>query len=160
MNTPFPLKSSASFGMSQLFSIEQLTLPEDKCKVEISVPHVKGLKVVISNVSKTFMFRAVFKGKKISTTLGKYPEVSLQQVISIVDSYQLMLSKGINPLEEKARIENIPKLADFFYKVYMPMAKLNKKSWKDDVSRFKIQESYRTHSREYSIESDYSSNAQ
>ena len=66
MNTPFSLKSSASFGMAQLFNIEQLTLPEDKSKVEISVPHVKGLKVVISNVSKTYMFRAVFKGKKIS----------------------------------------------------------------------------------------------
>lgn len=58
----------------------------------------------------------------------KYPEVSLQQAISLVDSYQIMPSKGINPLEEKARIENIPKFADFFYKVYMPMAKLNKKS--------------------------------
>lgn len=137
MNTSFPLKSSTNFGLSQFFNIEQLTLPENKSKVEISVPQVKGLKVVISNVSKTFMFRAVFKGKKISTTLGKYPEVSLQQAISLVDSYQLMLSKGINPLEEKARIENIPMLADFFYKVYMPMAKLNKKSWKDDVSRFK-----------------------
>jgi len=135
MNTPFPLKSSANFRMSQLFNIEQLTLPEDKSKVEITVPHVKGLKVVVSNASKTFMFRAVFKRKKISTTLGKYPEVSLQQAISIVDNYQLMLNKGINPLEEKARIENIPKLADFFYKVYMPMAKVNKKSWKDDISR-------------------------
>lgn len=137
MNTPFPLKSLANFGMPQLFNIEQLTLPEGKSKVEISVPHVKGLKVVISNVSKTFMFRAVFKGKKISTTLGKYPEVSLQQAISMVDSYQLMLSKGINPLEEKARIENIPTLLAFFNKTYLPMAQLNKKSWKDDVSRFK-----------------------
>ncbi|WP_227549076.1 hypothetical protein [Acinetobacter bereziniae] len=43
MNTSFPLKSSASFGMSQLFNIEQLTLPEDKSKLEISVPHAKGL---------------------------------------------------------------------------------------------------------------------
>lgn len=83
------------------------------------------------------MFRAVFKGKKISTTLGKYPEVSLQQAISMVDNYQLMLSKGINPLEEKARIENIPTLLAFFNKTYLPMAQLNKKSWKDDVSRFK-----------------------
>lgn len=49
MNTPFPLKSLANFGMPQLFNIEQLTLPEGKSKVEISVPHVKGLKVVISN---------------------------------------------------------------------------------------------------------------
>ncbi|ENV34296.1 site-specific integrase [Acinetobacter gerneri] len=137
MNTPFPLKSLANFGMPQLFNIEQLTLPEGKSKVEISVPHVKGLKVVISNISKTFMFRAVFKGKKISTTLGKYPEVSLQQAISMVDNYQLMLSKGINPLEEKARIENIPTLLAFFNKTYLPMAQLNKKSWKDDVSRFK-----------------------
>ena len=137
MNTLSSVKSSSNLGGIRLFDIDKLTLPYDKSKVEISIPHVKGLKVVVSNVSKTFMFRAVFKGKKISTTLGKYPEVSLQQAISIVDNYQLILNKGINPLEEKVRIENIPTLLAFFYKTYLPMAKLNKKSWKDDISRFK-----------------------
>ena len=137
MNTPFPLKSSANFGMPQLFNIEQLTLPEGKSKVEISVPHVKGLKVVISNVSKTFMFRAVFKGKKISTTLGKHPEMSLDQAINRVLTFQNKLRLGINPIDEIKKIEDIPTLSYFFYKVYLPFAKLNKKSWKDDVSRFK-----------------------
>ena len=83
------------------------------------------------------MFRGVFNGKKISTTLGKYPEMSPNQAINMVLAFQNKLKMGINPIDEIKKIENIPTLAHFFYKVYLPLAKLNKKSWKDDVSRFK-----------------------
>lgn len=137
MNSPFAINASTNLGMSQFFNIEKLTLPEGKSKVEISIPHVKGLKVVVSNASKSFMFRAVFAQKKISCMIGKYPDISLEQAINIVIQYQHSLNKGINPLEEKKRVKNLPTLKDFFYKTYLPLAKLNKKSWKDDISRFK-----------------------
>ena len=120
-----------------LFNIDELSVPEGKSKVEYSVSVAQGLKIVVSRASKTFMFRGVFNGKKISTTLGKYPEMSLDQAINIVLAFQNKLKMGINPIDEIKKIENIPTLAYFFYKVYLPLAKLNKKSWKDDVSRFK-----------------------
>ena len=120
-----------------LFNIDDLSVPEGKSKVEYSVSVAQGLKIVVSRASKTFMFRGVFNGKKISTTLGKYPEMSLDQAINIVLAFQNKLKMGINPIDEIKKIENIPTLAHFFYKVYLPLAKLNKKSWKDDVSRFK-----------------------
>ena len=120
-----------------LINMEQFSLPEGKSKVEYSISAAQGLKVIVSRVSKTFMFRGVFNGKKISTTLGKYPEMSLDQAINIVLAFQNKLKMGINPIDEIKKIENIPTLAHFFYKVYLPLAKLNKKSWKDDVSRFK-----------------------
>ena len=120
-----------------LFNIDELSVPEGKSKVEYSVSVAQGLKIVVSRASKTFMFRGVFNGKKISTTLGKYPEMSLDQAINIVLAFQNKLKMGINPIDEIKKIENIPTLAHFFYKVYLPLAKLNKKSWKDDVSRFK-----------------------
>ena len=120
-----------------LINMEQFSLPEGKSKVEYSVSVAQGLKIVVSRASKTFMFRGVFNGKKISTTLGKYPEMSLDQAINIVLAFQNKLKMGINPIDEIKKIENIPTLAHFFYKVYLPLAKLNKKSWKDDVSRFK-----------------------
>lgn len=118
-------------------NMDEYSLPEGKSKVEFSVLAVRGLKVIVSRASKTFMFRGVFNGKKISTTLGKYPEMSLDQAINIVLSFQNKLKIGINPIDEIKKIENIPTLAYFFYKVYLPLAKLNKKSWKDDISRFK-----------------------
>ena len=120
-----------------LFNIDELSVPEGKSKVEYSVSAAQGIKIVVSRASKTFMFRGVFNGKKISTTLGKYPEMSLDQAINIVLAFQNKLKMGINPIDEIKKIENIPTLAHFFYKVYLPLAKLNKKSWKDDVSRFK-----------------------
>ena len=120
-----------------LINMEQFSLPEGKSKVEYSISAAQGLKVIVSRVSKTFMFRGVFNGKKISTTLGKYPEMSPNQAINMVLAFQNKLKMGINPIDEIKKIENIPTLAHFFYKVYLPLAKLNKKSWKDDVSRFK-----------------------
>lgn len=137
MNKPFSMGMNIPLGMVQPFNIDQLMLPEGKAKVEFSVPAAQGLKVIVSKASKTFLFRGVHNGKKISTVVGKYPEVSLQQAINIALTFRDQLRKGINPLEEKARIENIPTLSVFFYKIYLPVAKLNKKSWKDDVSRFK-----------------------
>ena len=137
MKKPFSSHLNIPDSVVRQFNMEQFILPEGKSKGEYSVSAAQGLKVIVSKVSKTFMFRGVFNGKKISTTLGKYPEMSLDQAINIVLAFQNKLKMGINPIDEIKKIENIPTLAHFFYKVYLPLAKLNKKSWKDDVSRFK-----------------------
>ena len=137
MKKPFSPNTYIPKPTIPLFNIDELSVPEGKSKDEISFSDVPGLRVVVSRKSKTFMFRGVFNGKKISTTLGKYPEMSLDQAINIVLAFQNKLKMGINPIDEIKKIENIPTLAHFFYKVYLPLAKLNKKSWKDDVSRFK-----------------------
>ena len=137
MKKPFSSHLNIPDSVVRQFNMEQFILPEGKSKGEYSVSAAQGLKVIVSKVSKTFMFRGVFNGKKISTTLGKYPEMSPDQAINMVLAFQNKLKMGINPIDEIKKIENIPTLAHFFYKVYLPLAKLNKKSWKDDVSRFK-----------------------
>ena len=71
-----------------LINMEQFSVPEGKSKVEYSVSVAQGLKIVVSRASKTFMFRGVFNGKKISTTLGKYPEMSPNQAINMVLAFQ------------------------------------------------------------------------
>lgn len=119
------------------FDVERLTVPSGKSKAEYSVPNVKGLKVVVSHASKTYMFRGVFDGKKISTTLGKHPEMTLMSAIQVTDEYQHLLAKGINPVDQKNKVESIPTLSSYFHDTYLPFAKINKKSWKDDLSRFK-----------------------
>lgn len=119
------------------FDVERLTVPSGKSKAEYSVPNVKGLKVVVSHASKTYMFRGVFKGKKICTTIGKHPTVKLITAIQVADEYQNLLATGTNPVEQKHKVESIPTLSSYFYSKYLPLAKLNKKSWQDDLSRFK-----------------------
>lgn len=119
------------------FDVERLTVPSGKSKVEYSVPNVKGLKVVVSHASKTYMFRGVFNGKKISTTIGKHPNVTLMSASQVADEYQRLLATGINPVNQKHKVASIPTLASYFYDTYLPFAKFNKKSWSDDISRFK-----------------------
>ncbi|TCM68452.1 site-specific recombinase XerD [Acinetobacter calcoaceticus] len=120
-----------------IFDVNSLVIPEGKSKVEYSVPYQQSLKVVVSKVSKTFMFRGVYQGKKISKVLGKYPDLTLDQAINIVLTFLAKMKQGINPIAELEHFENVATLSDFFYKTYLPLAKLNKKSWKDDISRFK-----------------------
>ena len=91
----------------------QFILPEGKSKGEYSVSAAQGLKVIVSKVSKTFMFRGVFNGKKISTTLGKYPEMSPDQAINMVLAFQNKLKMGINPIDEiKKMMDAMAKVAE------------------------------------------------
>lgn len=121
---------------SPLLNIEEITIPEGKTTIEVSVPGVKGLKLVISTKSKTFLFRWVFEGKKESKVIGKYPDMSLETVIGIVTQYHALLAKGISPLAEvKNQQQRI--FSDFSTKVYLLAIKPHKKSYADDESRLR-----------------------
>lgn len=119
-----------------LLNPDEIPIPEGKPKVEISVPHAKGLKLVKSRQSSTYLFRYVFEGKKESKVLGKHPDFSVDEAIRLAQHYQAQLSKGINPLADARKQEAMPTLTEFFLNIYLPHAKQNKKSWKDDLSRF------------------------
>lgn len=132
------LKNSQNFHHSlQGLSMDAYTLPLDKSKHEYSVEGCKGLRVIVSTQSKTFLFRFNFDGVKKSLKVGKYPIMSLDEAIEVANGYQRLLAKGINPCAEKERIASIPTLTDFMLQTYLPLAKQNKKSWKDDESRFR-----------------------
>ncbi|UIJ77447.1 site-specific integrase [Acinetobacter sp. SH20PTE14] len=119
-----------------LLNLEEIQVPEGKSKVEISVPEAKGLKLVKSRQSLTWLLRYGYEGKKESKVLGKYPDISLEDAIHLTLRYQAQLAKGINPFAEMQKQAAMPTLKEFFEKHYFPHAKQNKKSWKDDQSRF------------------------
>lgn len=119
-----------------LLNLEEVQIPEDKPKVEISIPDVTGLKFVKSRKSSTWLYRYVYEGKKESKVLGKYPDLSMPEAINLALRNQAQLAKGINPFAEMQKQAAMPTLKEFFEKYYLPHAKQNKKSWKDDQSRF------------------------
>ncbi|MEK5777631.1 hypothetical protein VXE44_21425, partial [Acinetobacter nosocomialis] len=68
------LKNSQNFHPSlQGLSMDAYSLPLGKSKHEYSVEGCKGLKVIVSTQSKTFLFRFNFDGVKKSLKVGKYP---------------------------------------------------------------------------------------
>lgn len=119
-----------------LFNPDEIPIPEGKKKIEVSVPSVKGLKCMVSSQSITFMNRWVHDGRKESKVIGKYPDMSVETAVGITLHNQSLLARGISPLVEIKKREEMPSLVDFFTKIYLPHAKQNKKSWKDDKSRF------------------------
>ncbi|MHA3092822.1 tyrosine-type recombinase/integrase [Acinetobacter brisouii] len=119
-----------------LLNPEAIQIPEDKPKVEISVPEAKGLRLVKSRQSTTLLFRYRYEGKREAKVLGKYPDLSVEEAVHLALQYQAQLSKGINPFLEMQKKAALPTFHEFFEKYYLPHAKQNKKSWKDDRSRF------------------------
>ncbi|MCY6412854.1 tyrosine-type recombinase/integrase [Acinetobacter sp. VNH17] len=130
MNVSLKIPSSA-------LDMNNYPLPEGKSKHEYSVNGIKGLRIVISTKSTTFLWRYSFTRKKCSMVLGKYPEISIYQAIELITQYQVLLDKGINPDAEQRRQQSTPTFAYFVTNIYLPAVQPYKRSYKDDESRIR-----------------------
>jgi len=59
--------------------------------------------------AKTWIFRYMLKGKSRVAGLGTYPDTSLADARAIASLYRKRLKKGIDPLDENIRLEDVAK---------------------------------------------------
>ncbi|MGS0826186.1 tyrosine-type recombinase/integrase [Shewanella sp. 0m-8] len=81
--------------------------------------------------------------KKASISLGKHPETDLVTLRKIAKQYRQQIIEGVDPKldrDDKAA-DTTMTLERFFEDVYVPLAKQTKRSWDDDVTRFKLAKS-------------------
>lgn len=81
------------------------TKPKDK---EFNLSDGRGLQLRIRpNGTKSWAFRYShpISKKTVKITLGTYPELSLSEARKIVNNYRSQISRNIDPIEEKKRIE-------------------------------------------------------
>ena len=112
-----------------------------------------GLKLLVSKppkgegpdgpCRKTFYFRYRFGAggrsgsRKRAIRIGPFPAVSVSEARERAHEYLNMLSRGIDPQEEKDKRRGEPTFEEFAYQDYLPHAKARKKSWKDDRNKLK-----------------------
>ncbi len=93
---------------------------------------------------KRFLLRytSPVTGKKVSIGLGKHPETDLATLRKTAKEYRQKILEGIDPKLERDNqaTEKTMTLERFFDEVYLPLAK-QKRSWKDDVARFRLAKS-------------------
>ncbi|MBU2431772.1 MAG: integrase arm-type DNA-binding domain-containing protein, partial [Proteobacteria bacterium] len=90
-----------------------------------------GLKCLCNKADpprKTFMFRGVFRKRKIAIALGTFPSLSVEEAREMVYENRKMISKGIDPL---ANIEKQKAELTFaeFSELYLAHAKVVNKSY-------------------------------
>ncbi|ENJ2050981.1 integrase family protein [Vibrio parahaemolyticus] len=94
---------------------------------------------------KRFLLRYIspqVPGKKSAIGLGRHPETDLVTLRKIAKEYRQKILEGIDPKLERDNqaTEKTMTLDRFFDEVYLPLAK-QKRSWKDDVARFRLAKS-------------------
>ena len=90
--------------------------------------------------NKRFLLRYIspITGKKASIGLGKHPETNIITLRKIAKEYRQQILEAIDPKIERdtEKIDSSMTLERFFNEVYLPLAK-QKRSWKDEVARFR-----------------------
>ncbi|WP_100269017.1 integrase family protein [Vibrio fluvialis] len=94
---------------------------------------------------KRFLLRYIspqIPGRKSAISLGRHPETDLVTLRKIAKKYRQKILEGIDPKLERDNqtAEKTMTLERFFDEVYLPLAK-QKRSWKDDVARFRLAKS-------------------
>lgn len=96
-----------------------------------------GLKLSVrSSGVKTFLLYRKIKGKPERITIGRFPEVTIEQARNQVDILNAKIAAGINPNEEKRNVRSEMTLGDLFNQYIERYAKVHKKSWLVDTQQF------------------------
>ncbi|NVJ66209.1 MAG: tyrosine-type recombinase/integrase [Gammaproteobacteria bacterium] len=91
------------------------------------------LRLCVNKRSKSLRVRTSIKGKRINKKIGNYPQLRLKEFEQHANSLIRQYSLGGN-----FALGGTVTFHDFFIEIYLPYAKKNKKSWKNDVSRYKL----------------------
>lgn len=118
--------------------IDALQLPEFGKRTDYQDSKVSGLNIRISHAgTKTFsVLRRIKNGRLERVTLGRYPNMSIDQARRKAMEINLAISNGVNPAELK-RIQQAERTFSDLFDEYMDRhSKPNKKTWADDLQNY------------------------
>jgi integrase len=117
-------------------SISALPLPKSGI-VTYHDTNKRGLKLrVRSTGTKTFVLYRKVKGRPERITIGRFPDLTVEEARKQADVYNAKIAKGISPNEEKRAIRSEITLEKLFNQYLARYARVHKKSWKEDVAQF------------------------
>ncbi|HGZ6761871.1 TPA: tyrosine-type recombinase/integrase [Vibrio parahaemolyticus] len=133
------------FTTSSLNNLSRHSYSSKSTELEFSDTEVIGLRCLVGRTgNKRFLLRytSPVTRKKASIGLGRWPDIDLPEVRKKARSYKQQIIEGVDPKLERDNqtTEKTMTLERFFDEVYLPLAK-QKRSWKDDVARFRLAKS-------------------
>lgn len=118
--------------------IEALRKPAEGQRLEVQDTQVPGLSLrVTSNGTKTFcVFRRVKGGEPIRVTIGRFPDVSVEQAQKQARNVIGQAAQGVNVAEIRRAGKIERTFADLFSEYIERHAKQNKRTWREDEQRY------------------------
>jgi integrase len=121
-------------------TLDSLKLPDKNKRHYFYDTKIKGLELMVTEQgTKSFKVYRKFNGKPVRVTLGKYPEMTIENARKEAQRVIADMISGKNPNEEKKNIRSEITFGEMF-KIFMERhSKITKKSWiadEQDVLRF------------------------
>jgi len=121
-------------------SLDALPLPEKGKRLYVYDTKVRGLELMVTEQgSKSFKVYRKLNDKPIRVTLGKYPEMTVENARREAQRVLAEINSGKNPNEEKKKLRAETTFGEMFSMYMERYSKLHKKTWKydeKDVPRF------------------------
>lgn len=121
-------------------TLDSLKLPDKNKRHYFYDTKIKGLELMVTDQgTKSFKVYRKFNSKPVRVTLGKYPEMTIENARKEAQRVIADMISGKNPNEEKKNIRSETTFGEMF-KIFMERhSKITKKSWiadEQDVPRF------------------------
>lgn len=106
--------------------------------VEYTDEGCPGLKAEVGRSGQgTYLFRYTApNGRKRGMRIGTVGAMTLGEARQIALAARASLDRNVDPQDERDRLKEMPTLDEWVRQEYLPWAELNKRSWKDDRSRY------------------------
>jgi len=111
--------------------IEKSTLPEGAVQHFLRDEKLRGFGVRISKSTKTFYFERKVNGKTVRTSLGKFPEITIQDARNKAMSLASVMADGVNPNNEKKKKVVKSRTLEIYLEEYIEHKNLAENTIKD-----------------------------
>lgn len=108
---------------------------------EVSDSEVTGLRVVIgagASQRKFFYLHYTIHGSRKKAKVGEFPAIGIQEARQQALEWRAAIDRGIDPLEQRDRVRQMPTFEQFAMGEYLPYAKEHKVSWDMDESKLRL----------------------
>ena len=113
--------------------LDVIELPTNGKRYYFYDTKVKGLELMVTEQgTKSFKVYRKFNGKPVRVTLGKYPEMTIENARNEAQKIIVEMISGKNPNETKKSIQSEISFGDMFTLFMERYSKPNKKTWKED----------------------------
>ena len=120
-------------------TLDALTLPEKGKRVYYYDAKTRGLGVSVTDKGTvTFIVYKKVEGKPERITLGRYPDLSIENARGLALETNAQIAQGKNPGREKSKLRAETTIKELFDKYLEQHAKVHKKSWANDQSQYQL----------------------
>ncbi|MEI6893999.1 MAG: site-specific integrase [Colwellia sp.] len=125
------------FTNSKLKALPANDIDSRSTDQEYTDTEISNLKLLVGKTgSKRYLVRYQIKSKKRSITIGKFPQVNINDARSIARKHLSLVASGVDPKQERENQRLMPTLDEFFNESYLPYIQQKKRSWSHDKQRY------------------------